>query len=87
MIGRDDHFKFLQARIVCHRDAVMEEVRRSVDEKYVIRTVSPFQDESQDDLAVIRQYEMSLSELMQLLDEDRLSIQSEQIIRITPSTP
>ena len=87
MINRDDHFDCLVVRIVCHRNAVMEEVHRRVEKKYVVRTISDSKDQSQDDLVVIRLYEMNLSELIRWFEENHSSTTLEEITQITPLTP
>ena len=78
----NDQLRLLQARIVCRSDAVVDEVRRVTEEKYVVRTVSYPQKQSQSHMAVVRQYMMTLPELVQWFDENRQHGQPEQTIRI-----
>ena len=87
MINQDDHFDCLVVRIVCHRSAVMEEVQRRVEKKYVVRTISDSKDQSQDDLVVIKLYEMNLFQLIRWFEEYHSSTTLEEITRITPLTP
>lgn len=85
MIAKDEHFNSLQAYCLCHLDEAIGEVRFRVSDKYVVKTVTYFDPatvEINEDLALVRQYEMGLSELILWLEESGTRDPPEEVIEI-----
>jgi len=79
--GDDDHFEGLRARVLCYRDAALQELWRGNVASYRVRTVSKSE---HNDMSVVREYEMILPQLLQWFEVHRSREPLEEIAEIHP---
>lgn len=84
---QDDHFDLLLARVVFHRDMLTEDLKRTQEDRYFLRTVSSLGPEpDQRDRMMIKLYQMTLPQLTRWFETNCIRDPPETIIGIEKLT-